>query len=77
MLHNTRICLLNTLLFTLCTRLSAGADVYYCANKTSFKINWEKDRKKGAREVKAKGKDDMEARKKVHIKFHEVMKGVA
>mgnify|MGYP006879436927 CR=1 FL=1 len=36
-----------------------------------------KTAQKRAREVKAKGKDDMEARKKVHIKFHEVMKGVA
>ena len=76
-LHNTRIRLLKAHWFTLCTRLSAGVGVYYCENKTSYKINLEKDNKKGAREVKAKGKDDMEACKKVHIKFNEVMKGNA
>ena len=57
--------------------MSAGVGVYHCEKKTSFKKKRKKDSKKGAREVKAKGKDDMEARKKVHLKFHEVMKGVA
>ena len=57
------------------TRLSAGAGVYYCEGKKSFKINWEKDNnKKGAREVKATKKYDVDAHKQVHIKFHVVMK---
>ena len=60
-------------------RLAAGRGVYYYEKGCQFKINWQKGETKGSAascKGKALNKEDVEACKEAHEKFHEKAKQI-
>ena len=58
-------------------RLSAGNGVYFYEKGCCFKLNWQKGKLRGSVVGKALHKDDVEACKKTHTKFHEKAEEIA